>query len=206
MVTLSKLILNNLNLSPPEGDLAGTCVFCGAGSRRGFRADFPNSFTSFNRVYDGNIICEYCYYIFKHPEFRRRSWLVTLTSFRFLNNKEEILNTLLNPPNEDWIMYITKSRRKHGWLNLTEKLNSSRDMFIVGYDEDIVWIDREVFEKIISVVQLLRGYRVPKQMIFLGELSPNVLKRIRDKDYWVINFLHNFSRSTLLDLALFLVR
>ena len=203
MLPITRLILQNMGVDPPVGDKKGRCVFCGRVVQNGFGVEFPNTFVSFDRVYSGTVICPYCYYIFKHAEFRRNSWLVTESSFRFLDNKDEVLKVLLDPPKEPWMMYITRSRRKHGWINLVEKINLSRDSYIVGFDEATIYIKKKELKELYGCVKKLVELKIPKSEIWRGSFS---VRSVAKADRETIEKVIGYSRSPLLDLVLFLVR
>ena len=203
--TLPKLIVSLLKPELEMGNKEGTCIICSEYSDAGFPAELPKTFTAFERVYAGNIICPYCYYMLRTPDFRRRSWLVTASSFAFLGNKEEILRKLLDPPNEPWMMYVTKTRRKHGWIKLVEKLNYSRDRYTIGYDENLLYINLNELEQVLAEVEELRRLKIPKQEILTGHYSVSSMRKLFSAGVKneVLNAYYN---SHLLDLVLFLVR
>lgn len=206
-VSLSRLIIKNLNVKIDKGKKSGMCVFCGFHTDEGFEAEFPQTFISFDRVAEGDTICPYCYHIFKHPEFRRNSWLVTQNSFRFLSDRNEILNVLLESPKEPWMLYITKSRRKHGWIQIVNILNNSREQYIVGYDEIILMIQRSDFRSLINAIRRLREAKIPKSEIFTADFSASSMRKILDKKLSdSLNIIRMYSHSPILDLALFLSR
>lgn len=60
MNSLPELICAARNIVPPEGDLAGQCVFCGRFTESGRPAAMSPDFTNAPQLSGGDVICPYC--------------------------------------------------------------------------------------------------------------------------------------------------
>ena len=177
--TVPRMIVEARGIEVKRGGRSGRCVFCMEETNCGFDAKFPDTFVSFDRVYSGGVICPYCYHVFKEAGYRRNHWVVTPSFFSFLDN-ESALRTLLDPPREPFAIYVTRSRRKHGWIRIARHVNFSRERFLVGFDEEVVMVDRKRLEEIVDLVGRLRALKIPKSEIASGHFSPNSLRKIID--------------------------
>lgn len=121
-----------------------TCVFCGS-SAQTTSIRFPKTFTAYQFLQAGSGACNRCLEMLKDPKYRRNSWIITQNGeFKVLENPIE---ALLNPPEPPFYMYLTRMKRKHGWILAVNYPVLSKDKFFVTVDEERIFIDRQKLEK-----------------------------------------------------------
>lgn len=175
--TLTELV----GLSDPGSD-AGRCYLCGRDTDRGHREPPSDAFTAWATVYSGSVLCERCYPVLHDRRFRARSWLATAAGVRFTEPGEDrrwLLETLLDPPEPPFALYLTRAGKKQGWISLVRYVSTSRERYWVGTD----WLDRPVnlcrswVHAVAPLVGELRRRRVPRTALVTGVFPPAVWKR-----------------------------
>jgi CRISPR type IV-associated protein Csf1 len=168
----------------------GYCVLCGNYSDCGHPLEFGEKFTAYSWLQGGSVFCPYCYEIYKNQLYRRHSWYLDAREFKILN-RDDIL-TLLNLTNKEipFAIYINTTRKKQGYLQLINRLNYNNEMFVVAFDDDLVWIDRQKLEEAIEFAKTLKRKKLTKGEMLSGRLNPkryeqlslDDLKKIREYD------------------------
>jgi len=146
------------------------CIFCGERYEQGYANKLPGNFMSHQWLQAGNGICERCYKFLKAPEARRNSWLIEGPEMRLellqpLNNP---LLTLLEPPEPPFRLYLTKQKRKHGWIRLLKNPALNREHFPIAFEEDIIWVDRAQAQGFSETVKSLREKGITKGALVRG--------------------------------------
>ncbi len=161
-MNISRQILRTSQLFPPtEGGEVGTCIVCGTSTRKGHRIDFSSNFTAWSMLWDGDCICEYCYTLCRDQQYRRRSWVATKQGIRFLQ-KSEILEVLLNPPEPPFAIYITRTGKKQGFLQLVNRLSYSREHYFIAFDDALVFVNRGELEEMVEIAKKARALKFTK--------------------------------------------
>ncbi|CAI1494226.1 conserved protein of unknown function (plasmid) [Thermococcus nautili] len=143
------LYLSDL-LQPEKGDKAGVCVVCGRETKHGHSIPFSEKFTNWPQLQAGEVICEHCYPLVKNQDFRRHSWVLSKEGVRFLK-RDEVLDVLLNPPEPPFGIYVTKTRKKQGFLRLVTRTNYSRSRYFIAFDDELIFVDRAVLKEMVEV-------------------------------------------------------
>lgn len=149
--TGERLILYLSDLLPPEkGDKRGVCVICGRETRHGHALPFSEKFTNWPQLQAGDVICEHCYPLIRNQDFRRHSWVISKEGVRFLG-RDEVLEVLLNPPEPPFGIYITKTRKKQGFLRLVTRTNYSRSHYFIAFDDELIFVDTALLREMVDV-------------------------------------------------------
>lgn len=157
------VVLSDFFEAREEGVLEGRCVVCGRVGR-GFPARFPESFTAYAWLQGGSIICSKCKAMLENQDLRRRSWVAFFENgkpvVRFLS-RNQVLNVLLNPPNPPFAIYVTRTGKKQGYLQLANRVSFSRNIFYVAFDDLLINVRRDVLEKYVKLARkaLALGFR-----------------------------------------------
>lgn len=92
------------------------CVFCGSENAENLIV-FPSTFTAYQFLQAGNKACPRCAEMFKDPKYRRNSWIIRKGKFKAIKNVPDFLLNLPSPP---FFLYLTKLKRKHGWIRAVQ--------------------------------------------------------------------------------------
>ena len=138
---------------------SGTCRICGL-TGRGYAIDdvFSDAFTSANQLSAGDHICYRCEYMASAKDYRRYHWIATEEEIEFTKDREELLDTLLHPPEGRWMVQVTDGFLYvlNGWIKAQE-VNVSRDTFRVLDDTDVLNVDRKRLSEMVSFARGLRN-------------------------------------------------
>ena len=148
--------------------MKGRCKICSE-IKEGTRYKFPDTFTSFYLLSAGEIICNDCIKFLKDQSYRRKSWIMINNKIEFID-KKKALQYILEPPRERFVMYLTKTGKKQGFLRILGKWNYNRDRFIVAFDDSIVFVDREKAKKFLEIIKDARKKGFTKSEL-LGEIK-----------------------------------
>ncbi|MEM4454445.1 MAG: hypothetical protein QXT28_07035 [Thermofilaceae archaeon] len=150
------------------------CVFCGSNAPT-HPVSFPETFTAYQFLQAGSGACSRCLEMFRDPKYRRNNWIITRDGeFRVLENPIEVL---LNPPSPPFYIYLTRTRRKHGWILAVNYPALSRDKFFVTVDEERVFVDRQKLEEYWRLYRCFRDKGLRKKDFF--SLSPASARKLR---------------------------
>ena len=156
-------------LEPQKGKEKGICVFCGRYTEHGHRIKLSDNFTAWNLLEEGEVICEYCYALIKNQDFRRHSWVLSEEGVKYLK-KGEILTTLLNPPEPPFTIYITKTGKKQGFLDLINRVNYSNERYFIAFDDKLIFVNRVELKKMVDIAKEARKLNFSKSEL-LGDIK-----------------------------------
>ena len=187
------LTIPRLAIKDPKikGELKGKCIYCGKMSKIGLKIGLSNTFTAYSQLFNGNLICEYCWEFIKTNTFRSRSWIATQDKVNHLK-RLEILNYLLNPPKPPFAIYITKGGKKQGWMG---------NLFLVNYNSINYWIitdwsgaiyaNKEIIKIYSEMIKKLREVKISKTSLTSG--SP----AMKDYERAIKNGLENEIKQSI---------
>jgi hypothetical protein len=160
---LSALVADHDDVAPPDvgGDDAlagGTCRICGLDGP-GYAEDdvFSNAFTSAEDLQSGDHICYRCEHMATQTDYRRYHWIATEDGIETTKDREQLLETLLDPPDGRWMVHATDGFLyiRNSWVK-AQALNTSRDHYRVLDDTRMLHIDREEFADMVAFARDLR--------------------------------------------------
>jgi hypothetical protein len=149
------------------------CVFCGS-AEVSEQLVFPETFTAYQLLQAGDKACSRCYAMLKDAKFRRNCWYMKGEEWVTISNPLQFLEELPEPP---FVLYLTKAKRKHGWIGAVQNpvLNSNR--FILCVDEDRVMFDRKKFEVYLQFLESLWIREVPKGIMLGGYPPAGIIRK-----------------------------
>lgn len=149
------------------------CVFCGSPHPQE-RIIFPQTFTAYQFVQAGNKACSRCAEMFRDPKYRRNCWIIRNGTFEVIENRVDFLLNLPSPP---FFLYLTKTKRKHGWIRAVQSpvLNTKR--FILIVDEDKIMFDDKTYAHLHAFVKNLYARRIPKAVMVGGMPQPSMHRK-----------------------------
>jgi len=149
------------------------CVFCG--SRHPQKTIiFPQTFTAYQFVQAGNKACSRCAEMFTDPKYRRNSWIIRNGKFEAIENVPDFLLNLPSPP---FLLYLTKAKRKHGWIRAVQNPVLSTKRFILIVDEDKIMFDDKTYADLYVFAKNLYARRIPKTIMLSGMPQPSTHRK-----------------------------
>ncbi len=137
------------------------CKLCGKDSEFGVSGLISDTFT--DQAYFQNpksdVLCRECATVLgkiinpatgKITFFRNFSFLCIESELKLLK-REDILSYILNPPVGRFVLCVTYNNKKH--MAFKSRIQGNRDFFTVTTDTGDIKVDRELADKIISVIQ-----------------------------------------------------
>ncbi len=146
------------------------CVFCGNENAE-VPIVFPSTFTAYQFLQAGNKACSRCAEMFADPKYRRNSWIIRNGKFEPIENVPDFL---LNLPSSPFFLYLTKAKRKHGWIRAVQNPVLSTKRFILIVDEDKIMFDEKVYADLYAFARNLYARRVPKSVMLGGMPQPSM--------------------------------
>lgn len=168
---LSELLARHL--SPVPGTDIGTCYICGSATSAGYRQRPSQAFTAWASCVAGDVICAECWICLQDRRVRSASWLVTADAWTLLTKDTPavIWEALMNPPHDEYGVYLTRGRQKQGWIVNAGASCRSRQRILLATD----WVDTPVIldapyrDEVAPLLIRLRSRNVPKQHMIASE-------------------------------------
>jgi CRISPR type IV-associated protein Csf1 len=157
---------------PKEGDMEGKCIICGRFTTKGNKIDFSDNFTNWHLLEEGEVICEQCYNMVRDQNHRRKSWVATREGIEFLK-RDQFIPIMLNPPEPPFVIYFTKSGKKQGFLKLIDKVNYSKNKFWVAYEDDLIFVDKNILLEMVELAREARELGFTKGELENGAFTHN---------------------------------
>lgn len=154
------------------------CIFCADRVEGGYPAELPGNFMSQQWLQAGDGICVRCHGFLKSAEVRRNSWIIRgfEMALDHLEPLKRPLETILDPPEPPFRLYLTRMKRKHGWIRLLHNPALSRICFPVSYEEDLIRVNIEKVGEHYTLVSSLMDRGVTKRSLREG-LTPYEVKK-----------------------------
>lgn len=151
------------------------CIFCGAETPEDAKLIvFPETFTAYQLLQAGDKACERCAAMFADSKFRRNSWIVQDGVFTVLKDPLEALLSLPDPP---FTLYLTKTKRKHGWIRAVQNPALNVKRFILVVDEEKIIFQAERYADLYRFARNLYARRISKSIMLGGMPEPSVHRR-----------------------------
>ncbi len=151
------------------------CVFCGSGNAE-VAVAFPSTFTAYQFLQAGDKACPRCAEMLTDPKYRRNSWIIRDGKFEVITN---VADFLLNLPDPPFFLYLTKTRRKHGWIRAVQNPVLNKHRFFLVVDEDKILFDDRVYAELYAFCSDLYARGIPKAVMVGGMPEPSVMRRYR---------------------------
>ena len=148
------------------------CVFCGASAS--VPVVFPETFTAYQLLQAGDKACARCAEMFRDPRFRRNCWVLRKGVWSVVEEPLAFLEAL---PEQPFVLYLTKKKRKHGWILAVQNPVLNRDKFILVVDEEKVLFERKKFEELLAFSRGLLDRGIPKGVLLHGMPYPSSLRK-----------------------------
>ena len=168
-----------------KGDIIGDCVVCGNSTNEGIsiKKSFSGKFTrNYNLCY-GDCVCPFCFEFLKNSDFRKKSWVATKDKVIF-GKRAEIRTYIFNPPKKEFVIYITKTGKRQGWLDGIHYINYTSERFYILTDfAGAIYANRDEAIEMYEVVKLLRSHKISKTQIITGEFKVYTYKKAIQDGY-----------------------
>ena len=177
MNTLSQLLVSARNITPEPGEVTGTCIFCGQDTEHGHKAELKDTFTAYDLIQGGSCICPECYHVYNEQMYRKKAWAVTPSTFtevKWSGAKE----LLLNPPEPPFVIYLTQTWKKQGWLNLINRVQESKTNYTIGLDYDLIEVNTVKLEEYCTLISELIEKKIMKSELQTGNFRSKSYEKL----------------------------
>lgn len=140
------------------------CVFCGSPEATE-PIVFPETFTAYQMLQAGDKSCERCIEMFSNPKHRRNCWVIREGVWSVVKAPLSFLEALPMPP---FVLYLTKAKRKHGWINAVQNPILNTERFILCIDEEKIFFERQKFTEHLAFLNELWNREIPKGVLLNG--------------------------------------
>lgn len=198
---LSELVAKARNIVPSMGDLTGECAFCGIETTHGHKPAFGDSFCNAPLLTGGAVVCPSCQHMriaeipgtdIRGKLYRSNMWYASendgfgLIRFPKKDGAEPARDMgfpertprqiLADPPEPPFGISQTRTWKKPTWQALIRAnggVATSRDLFPVGFDYEVIYVDRQKLLRDLSYIDMLRSDPLKPGKILLtkGELE-----------------------------------
>ena len=201
-IFLSELICRARQIPLEYGKLSGNCIFCGLHTDYGHPVKLKTNFTGYPYLQAGEVICPFCYELYNNEEYRKNMWLVTEERFRVFK-RVEAKEILLSHSPVPFAIYLTKTWKKQGWITLMNRVNYNTKKFFVGFDYDVVLVEREKLTEYFDLISELLEKKISKTELATGQLKVRSLEKI-DIDITLKDKITMLAGNKLWELCLFI--
>ncbi len=188
--------------TPTIGEEEGHCIICSRETTKGHPIDFSPNFMGWVNLYEGDCICEYCYSLCRNQQYRKRAWAVSNKGVHILK-REEIISILLNPPSPPFGIYLTKTYKKQGFMKLIHKVNYNRDHYFIAFDDDVIYVEREIITPMIQFATKLRENNLNKSEMISGNVKIRNYSKLNIED---IDLLKSFAGMPMWKVVVYAIK
>lgn len=201
MTTLSKLLCSSRGITPDKGTLTGSCILCGLETECGHKAELKDTFTAYDLIQGGTCICPECWHVYNEQMYRKRAWVVTPSTFTEVK-RDSAKELLLNPPEPPFVMYLTQTWKKQGWLNLINRVQESKSNYTIGLDYDLIEVNTEKLEEYCTLISEILEKKVTKTELSTGQFKAKSYEKL-GYDMELIEKIKTLVGNPLWNLAIF---
>ena len=201
METLSKLLCSARNIETEKGDLSGQCVFCGLDTIEGHEAKLKVTFTAYDLIQGGSCICPECWHVYNEQMYRKKAWVVTPSEFTEVK-RDAAKELLLNPPEPPFVIYLTQTWKKQGWLNLINRVQMSQTNYTIGLDYDLVEVNTQKLDGYCTLITDLLEKKITKTELGTGKFKAKSYEKL-GYDMKLIEQIKTLAGNPLWNLAIF---
>lgn len=149
------------------------CIFCGQ-PHADTSVIFPPTFTAYQLLQAGNHSCKLCDRMFTDAKYRRKNFTVKNEQYIEVS---DALSYLQNMPQPPYILYFTKQKRKHGWINAVQNPVLNTEQFILCVDETKILFNRQEFNKLSEILSQLWSKELPKKVLLNGYPNTSTIRK-----------------------------
>lgn len=162
------------NLEPTDGN----CVVCGRNISEGvpLKKVVSDAFTNWDVMNDlsSTHVCKACTWCIKNRKTRQSCYVATKDELVFFK-RDEIEKYLFDPPETPFVLFVTKSFKKHG--SFRAHVNKSRKLFYVQLEDRSILFSPSKYRELYDLMK--RMYVVFNKMDEIGR-GEYIQKRVRD--------------------------
>jgi hypothetical protein len=89
------------------------------------------------------------------------------------------LSFLCALPLPPFVLYLTKAKRKHGWINAVQNPVLNINRFILCVDEDKIFFDRAKFAEYLQFLEVLWEKELPKGLMLSGYPPAGIIRKYK---------------------------
>lgn len=190
-MTLGELLALARKEKPETGTVAGECMVCGQHTDYGFRGKdtVSDNFSGWNRFLAGDCVCPECRYLFHDQTFRKKSWVASVSegfrTFSGADDREARLQTILNPPEPPFFVYVARAGQRQSWLCCLHRVATSRDRYFLAHEDyDVpVLVNRKIAAEYAELVRRAVDLKITKTELRSGHFGPSTWKRALEGGY-----------------------
>jgi hypothetical protein len=122
----------------------------------------------------GDKACIQCHTMFTTGQYRRKCYYIKNGIFTEVMDVLGFLSALPEPP---FVLYLTRAKRKHGWINAVQNPVLNQNKFILCVDEDKIFFDRTKFIEYLAFLETLWIREIPKGVMLGGYPSAGLIRK-----------------------------
>jgi len=145
-------------------------MFCKATVENTIKPRFSDNFMAWPLLSDGNGICDFCNKIMKDQTYRKSCWIIENGKTEFFK-REKITDIIQKEKTTPFLIYVTESYKKQGFINILSRPNFSNKKFIIAFDNSVISIDTEKYSALFSLAKEAREKKFSKTELLT---QPNV--------------------------------
>ncbi len=201
MTTLSRLLCSSRNITPDQGNISGSCIFCGLETEKGHKAELKDTFTAYDLIQGGSCICPECWHVYNEQMYRKKAWVVTQVYFNEIK-REDAKYVLLHPPDPPFVIYLTQTWKKQGWINLINRVQESQTYYMIGLDYELVEVNTSKLEEYCNLITDLLEKKIMKTELSTGQFKAKSYEKL-GYDMELIEKIKTLVGNPLWNLAIF---
>ncbi len=155
------------------------CIFCGA-TEATEQVKFPDTFTAYQLLQAGDKACKRCNTIFTYWKNHHDKRYITRNYYIKNDEYHEIIDALKfleEMPTPPYILYVTKQKRKHGWINAVQNPVLNTNRFILCVDEEKLFFNRAEFNELTLFLESLWPKKMPKSVLKGGYPPAGLIRK-----------------------------
>lgn len=137
------------------------CAICKSSENVNHELKPSDNFTAWSVLSYGTDICDSCNGIMTNQKYRGSSWIIQNGKTTFFK-RDSVLDVLKSEKQKPFIIYITESYKKQGFLNILSRPNYNNEKFFVGFDNDVICVDIEKLQKYEKIAHEAREKKFTK--------------------------------------------
>jgi CRISPR type IV-associated protein Csf1 len=201
VTTLSKLLCSARTIETEPGCFSGECILCGLETDKGHKAELKDTFTAYDLIQGGSCICPECWHVYNEQMYRKKAWVVTASTFTEIK-RDGAKELLLNPPEPPFVIYLTQTWKKQGWLNLINRVQESKTNYTIGLDYDLVEVNTQKLGEYCNLIVELLEKKIMKTELQTGQLKAKSYEKL-GYDMELIEKIKMLVGNPLWNLAIF---